>query len=413
MARLLLVLILLSSLLGCKNAAVLPGPKDYVYILRYDRGPKGGAFIDQYSVTSDQKIRSFDADYSMVYLSVMSNGKVWCTYGANFDETIQKVRELDPLTGKISDVLSHPSKDADQIFDLGDKFYIRVETIIASDDYIQKHPNLAPWQHGGFEVYKKRNGHPKLDSFIRFDLDGFILGASMTASRDSLYVTMEPVFLLDDKLKETRKEGISTVGRTFNENQYSWIGEIDTQTDKVKRVISLDPYLRGVWGIKVVGDYLYVTALEKETYNWDIKRDRTEIGDKRAREKTPYTPKFSEEMRDYNRSLFVFTLNPFKLVKKIPIEAMGRRMEVDPEAKRLFVLHEGGMGSPIGLLTAIDTETQTRIGQMLIPRIRMIGYAGHHRLYVTTSEKLLIIDTTTLKVVKEVPGEFGMIAHRW
>ena len=404
---------MLCSLLGCKNAAVPANPKDYVYILHYDRGPKGGAFIDQYSVTADQKIRSFEADDSMTYLSVMSNGNVWCTYSANFDENIQKVRELDTVTGKIRYVLTHPSQSADEVFDLGDKFYIRFENIQASEDYIQKHPNLAPWEHCGFEVYKKKNGHPKLDSFIRFDLDGFILGASMSETRNSLYVTLHPIFLSGEDVKDTPKERISTVGRTFNENQYSWIGEIDTQTDKVKRVISLDPYLRGVWGIKVVGDYLYVTALEKETYNWDIKRDRTEIGDKRAREKTPYTPKFSEEMRDYNRSLFVFTLNPFKLVKKIPIEAMGRRMEVDPEAKRLFVLHEGGMGSPIGLLTAIDTETQTRIGQMLIPRIRMIGYAGHHRLYVTTSEKLLIIDTTTLKVVKEVPGEFGMIAHRW
>ena len=397
------------SLMGCQNTSASLSPKDYMYLMRYDR-QSGNSYIDQYSVSTDQKIESFDSDDDVTYLSKMPNGRIWCTYHENFDGRHQTAKELNPVTGKIRRLFDHPSLSADEAIDLGDKVYIRFESIKATDDYIKQNPGSVPYNDAGFEVYKKTDKGLVLESFIRLDMDSFILDISMSDDRKFLYGSVDPLDL--------SPVGAPVEKRISNLDKHAWIAEINTQTNTIDRFISMDPYLRSIWGIEVVGDYIYVTALEKETFTEDVEIDRIKLTDQTPaalsqRKGKPYIPTYSAEIRDYNRSLFVFNRNPFKLVKKIPIEAMGRRMAVDRDAKRLFVLHEGGIGSRLGLITMIDLETHTRIGQLEVPRIRMIEYAGNHRLYVTTSRELLILDTRSFEVIKKVPGEFGMIAGQW
>ena len=125
-----------------------------MYLMRYDRH-SGNSYIDQYSVSTDQKIQSFDSDNDVTYLSKMPNGRIWCTYHENFDGSHQTVKELNPATGKTRRLFDHPSISADEAIDLGDKVYIRFERIKATDDYINQHPDRVPLNKTGFEIYKK------------------------------------------------------------------------------------------------------------------------------------------------------------------------------------------------------------------------------------------------------------------
>jgi len=377
----LLSLVLLSGLspLFCES-------KDhYAYVVSYQKNLfRIKAYLSTFDLRTLKEVKKKPINLWIARVWIRPDGKclLLSTQTIVRNPNLKKVYLYDPKLNKTKELFETPSLSPVRGFWLKSKLYIIFEGVFKTKEAIQKEPHLTPYQYGGLEVYDFQ-GYPTLNAIIQLGRNDFIYGTDISPDGDTMYLGVAPL-LFENPLDPSKP--------LFNREGISYIYSLDLKTNKIVQKKNISQHLKGISALKIDGKKVYVTGL--------------------------YTPNQTNSYQDadslehLNREMYVFDLKTLTLIKQFGLEGMTREIYSVPEDKRLFVFHRGGIGDDQSVISVIDTEKDEPIAFFKMNGIENIAYVGHHKLFVVTKDKLLIMDTQTLKWVKEINGLYGEIARK-
>jgi DNA-binding beta-propeller fold protein YncE len=116
----------------------------------------------------------------------------------------------------------------------------------------------------------------------------------------------------------------------------------------------------------------------------------------------------------------VFSLSSGKLIKKIPISPHPFWLTYDKSVNKMYVLHRDDY-DPQNTVEIIDTITDKVIGSFEVESQLMFSVVAPGKIYMTqgpsfmhdnkpTPPKLLVLNTKTDKIIKEIEGNYQGIS---
>ncbi|MBU0686800.1 MAG: hypothetical protein KKB81_02990 [Candidatus Margulisbacteria bacterium] len=167
------------------------------------------------------------------------------------------------------------------------------------------------------------------------------------------------------------------------EEQYrSFIYEIDLETASISREADLE-VPGGVSGLAISRDRkIYISA----TY-WSYGM---------------YRPK--------NDNIFVYSIDNFKLIRKIKTHILAKDLVYVADVDKLYVTY-GAFGPHEPYIEVIDCKKDKVIGKIAVKHIKKLNYIGNNKLYVSSPGiGIYVIDVEQDKIIKTIPGQFSPIS---
>ena len=337
-------------------------------------------YIDVIDLNTNQCVASYKVPPGISQIVMNKNGNFFFLFkeSPNDIKPVHEIQEYALKGKKLSIAFRNKSMDPVDVFFAKNHYFFLFDLILKSPEDIQKYPNLVPYQYAGFEVYANKKNLSLL-GYLRLGEFDHVEGCDLNADQSKLYIVADPYNIV-----------LKTGGGIYNKESISFLYIVDTQTREIIKKKELTPFFKGVQGLKVVGEKVYMGALYKKSY----------------------TGKKELVNQDLNKNLFVFDIKTLSLIKKFHLEAMVRKIEYSPDDKRLFVMHQGQLGSCKAALTVVDTIHDKPVSLFEIPNLEEIRYVGCHKLFLVTHHKLLILNTKTLKIEKEFSGTYWSIAKK-
>lgn len=322
---------------------------ELVYFTRYKLSFFGNPklYLETFDLQKKVVIDSRKIDSGVSSILLQRNGNLLFLFREEPDEfkRLHEIVEYNPRNHRSHVYIKHESATPQKALVTDTHQYFLFDNIIGSKKYIQKHPKLVPYQMAGVEVYSNV-AKPILTNIIRMGEFDWVEGLDLNRDKTMLYLTVYPMAFIN-------KQGVYI----NNNNGESFLYTVDLKSNKIIQKKNLSHSLRGIESVKTVGEKLYITALFKNTH------------------KHTYG---GEDPSQLNKDLFVFNAKTLKLIKKFHLEGMARDIYSVPEDHRLFVFHEGTLGSNQSAVTVVDTDKDKSIGLFNITKLRKISYVGCH-----------------------------------
>jgi DNA-binding beta-propeller fold protein YncE len=168
---------------------------------------------------------------------------------------------------------------------------------------------------------------------------------------------------------------------------------IDIGTQKIVKMIEIPRDYKDISDVCNVGNKIYIAAMK-----------RTMAGYK----------------YNSNKEILVFSLSSGKLINKIPISPHPLWLTYDKSVHKIYVLHRDDY-EPHNKIEVIDTITDKVIGSFKVESQLMFSVVAPGKMYITqgpsfmhedkeTPPKLLVFDTKTDKIIKEIEGNYQGIS---
>lgn len=170
---------------------------------------------------------------------------------------------------------------------------------------------------------------------------------------------------------------------------------VDIEKNQITRSIKVDREYKYLYGVCSVGDKVYLAASARGS------------------------PQPDGELRR-NDEILVFSFNKGTLIKKIKVSPNPCLLTYDRSVGKLYVSHVDD-AVPRNSVEVIDTASDVIVNTMDIPSQIMFSVVAPGKMYVTAGAahvpqekilpRLLVIDTITDKVVKQVNGNYFGISY--
>lgn len=358
-----------------------------------------------------------------------------CVYDREVEFFRRDITKVNIETGRESEFIQTEGRSPSDIYQIDGHYVVGMDYVKNSLMRQKREPRLAEYHQSGVEIYsatdpithkvtihfgeqssygpensKRRPDYAPFDPNL--SQDEMFYGCSPDPIHRKLYVLTFPEDLIEDIFPTMN----------FNEVGVTNLHVIDMDTMRDERTIPLSGYLRDGTHLVVAKDKLYVVALGSfwsdggvnNPYRYTYMKFPYFVNlakNMRPEERRLLDTTFPTHESDHGDAVFVFELNPFRLVKIVRAQQNARQICWAPEDNRVFIMHRGWPGSKMGVISCIDTRTDTLIWQKEMHYIHTIAYAGHHRLLISGAKKLVIVDTQTLKIVKELPGYYAGVSQ--
>ena len=119
----------------------------------------------------------------------------------------------------------------------------------------------------------------------------------------------------------------------------------------------------------------------------------------------------SKSLTTPNRDLLFLTLKTLTIAKKITLPVSISNVRYAPDSKKIFI-------SSGESLLIFDPEKEVILKTLRFNSIIRYEYIGYNKLLLSVLDidqknKLVILDTTTNKIIREFPGNYGPISKRF
>ena len=319
--------------------------------------------------------QSFPVHLDTTHLILNGNDSILIPFMCNYSRGYHQIQELSLSSKKITLWAKPLSVDPTKIMAGQHSFWVSFEHIIRSEEKLKESraKGLVDYQHAGFEVYSKEAPHV-VKNRLRLDEGEYITEWTWNADKSRIYVLSALFYSIDPKTK------IETSFSVKNLHAPTYIHVIDPNKEKIIHTQDISTFIDGPFGFHLQNNKLYVTG----AINPLLPIDNTEKG--------------------LLKTLHVFDEKTFKLLKTIPIDLYARKIVGAAEDNRIFILHDRNR------ITVINSLTDQVESILNMPAYKMF-YAGYHRLFIIgAGSHLFILDTKTLKVIKEIKGDYNFVS---
>ncbi len=327
------------------------------------------------------------------------------------------LNKLDSVSGKETLLLKTQGIRPSEVFDQDRKTFVLLEHGLSDPGWIKRHPDKVPYGPSAVEAYDHAASPNLLENF-RFG------GNSFDTMELSTHMFGDP-----EHSKLYAISGCTILPKeifpTINGNE---VGFGNLQVINTKRLtvetIPLGAYLRDPTTVVAAHGKVYISSISTHlsdggAFNFLRKTYRqlpylVNLESKLTTDEKAILEEVAKEHYRQNWSgfLYVFSQEPFHLIKVIKTQYQSRAMAYISEDGLIAVMHRDWPGSKPGAISFVDVATDKLVAQAEVGHINLMGYAGNHRLLVSTTEKLVVFDTKTQTVFREYPGNYTIVSEK-
>jgi hypothetical protein len=365
------ILIALLTLMGTYSPAIAG---EYAYVLRFNPGEP--EYIVQFDTTKDEIVKKIEMPANKAFnnMIVDENGGCYISDYYYFSHYGRKIYYYDTKEDRISEFI-----------DLGSVFGPHYMALNKDYLIVQAEARDESRGHGGVVIIDRKKREIVGRVFLRED-DPLYSSAQVL---NMFYDGGKYVFLVTNDYLDP-----NIVKKSFEECQnFGDIFVIDIETKKIVKIIEIPREYKFIFGVCSTGDKIYVAAA---------------------------TRTLAQYKYNSNREILVFSLSSGKPLNKIPISPHPFRLTYDKSVNKMYVLHRDD-DDPQNTIEIIDTITDKVIGSFEVESQLMFSVVAPGKIYMTqgpsfmhdnkpTPPKLLVLNTKTDKIIKEIEGNYQGIS---
>ncbi|NBV83209.1 hypothetical protein EBR57_03705 [bacterium] len=338
---------------------------------------ESGLSIDIINLPKCTVSKSLPVDRNATHLVLKDKDTVFLPFRGNFERGYHQILELS-LNSKKTQLWATPlSAGPGKIMTEKNAYWVCFDHIIKPKNQLEKsrENGLSNYQESGFELYSKEIP-AKLINVLRLGEFHHIFEWCWDKKKTKIYLASSPFATRDTK----------TESRQFFKHCPSYLQVIDIQKQKITLDQDISEYIEDISGFYLQDEKFYICGIR------DPKKKDLDM------------PKSA------NRYLQIFDEKTFNHCRSIKIDFLPTKIVGAPMEHRLFILHRSLMKNNKTSITVINTLTDQLVSKLEFSGIQKIACTKGF-LFVMVPENLIIIDATTLKTVKKLPGTYTFISE--
>jgi DNA-binding beta-propeller fold protein YncE len=366
----LLFIFLLTVCVICLTAAGAPAqPGRSAYVMRFERA---GVYLDRFDLTNDAVATRISLPRDAGYNNFVVDEAGGCylakyCYGNRYG---REISYYDPQRNKIRSFIK-----------FRDIFGPRYMILTRDELIVEVCGNDRTKMKSGLVFIDRRSGKITRELFIQENNPALLQANINDLFYDGSGQLLFTSFYIDRYYDDEAKN------RTRHEDGYGDIYVVDVAKKEISKQIPVPREYTPVDGVCRVGDKIYVAALSKGS-----ERD--------AGGSTPL-----------NKELLVFSFSSGRLIKKIPVSPHPIKLVYDKSVGKLYVRHTSDY-EPRDIIEVIDPRTDRIIDRIKIGSpLLMFALVKPGKLYVSAKQGLVVINTKTAKIIKQLPGNYAGISQ--
>ncbi|MFA5113087.1 MAG: hypothetical protein WC529_02190 [Candidatus Margulisiibacteriota bacterium] len=358
------------------SAPALPGRS--AYVMRFDQAR---VYLDHFDLTNDSVSARASIPRDAGYNNFVVDEAGGCY--------LAKYRH-DPWYGREISYYDPQAKKISRFIKFKDIFGPRYMILTKDELIVEVCGNDRTRMKSGLIFIDRRSGKIVRELFIQEDNTALLQANINDLSYDGAGQILFTSFYIDRYYDDAARN------KARNEDGYGDVYIVDIAKKAVIKQIPVPRDYTPVDGVCRVGNKIYVAALSK---------GRT----RDARGSTPL-----------NKELLVFSFSSGRLIKKIPVSPHPIKLVYDRSVNKIFVRHLPDY-APRDIIEVLDPKNDRIINRIKIGTpLLMFALVKPGKLYLSadkgwppdsTKPRLVVIDTKTDKIIKQIPGNYTGISQ--